>query len=172
MFLPCCSFLTSAAAQVQRHVTSLSAVTVSLPQAGARVADTRDAAKSAAEVAAAAVASVMKAKAELHRFASILLTFYFLPSHVSSLSRQDAASAAGRGVVDAYKVALRAAPLLPSIAHPFCRPTLPPKSRLLKQRQQVCVASAPTRRCLPHAPAQPRLPWWPGVCEIRARFLP
>lgn len=58
---------------MKQHVTSLSAVTVSLPQAGARVAYTRDAAKSAAEVAAAAVASVMKAKAELHRFASILL---------------------------------------------------------------------------------------------------
>jgi hypothetical protein len=101
-------FLTAAAAQVQRHVTSLSAATVSLPQAGARVADTRHAAKSAAEVAAAAVACVMKAKADLHRFALILLSSFMFPpvtQCVSSRSRQDVASAAGRGVVDVYKVA-------------------------------------------------------------------
>jgi hypothetical protein len=63
------------------------------------------------------------------------------------------------------------APLLPCLSHHFCRLTLLPKLRLLKQRQQVCVAFAPTPRCPPHAPPQPRLPWWPGVCEIRARIL-
>ena len=56
-----------ASAQAQSHVATVSATTLSLPLAGDRVAETRDAAKAAAEVAAAAVASVMQAKAELHR---------------------------------------------------------------------------------------------------------
>jgi hypothetical protein len=83
--------------------------------------------------------------------------------------------AAGRGVGDVYKVALCSVhspdPLLPCLSHHFCRLTLLPKLRLLKQRQQVCVAFAPTPRCPPHAPPQPRLPWWPCVCENRARIL-
>ena len=138
---------------MQRHVTSLSAVTVSLPQAGARVADTRDAAKSAAEVAAAAVASVMKAKAELHRFASILLTFYFLPSHVSSLSRQDAASAAGRGVVDAYKVALRS-PAAAQHRSPFLQADIAAKVKVVEAAAAgVCVlcSCAPLSASCPSA---------------------
>lgn len=77
-------------AQTQLYAASVSTITLSLPQSGARVAETRECAKSAADAATAALASVMQAKAELH-------------------SRQDAASAAARADVDAYnaKIAVK-----------------------------------------------------------------
>jgi hypothetical protein len=64
---PSSTRLTAAAAQAQLYAASVSAITLSLPQAGARVAETRECAKSAADAAAAALACVMQAKAELHR---------------------------------------------------------------------------------------------------------
>ena len=60
--------LTAAAAQTQLYAASVSTITLSLPQSGARVAETRECAKSAADAATAALASVMQAKAELHRY--------------------------------------------------------------------------------------------------------
>ena len=58
-----------ATVEAQQHVAAISATTLSLPLAGARVAATRDAARAAADAAAKAVEAVMRAKAELHKCA-------------------------------------------------------------------------------------------------------